>query len=205
MYIPQVLGDNGAGAYSNLIAGLQWVANDVAAHNNAPSVAVLSLGGPTSKALNDAINTLVDKNVAIAVAAGNEFGADACTVSPASAQKAVTTGATDRQDRRAPFSNVGSCLDIWAPGQDIVSAGINNDESSRTYSGTSMAAPLVAGAMALIREENPEATPQEVVDLLLSNARRGNFATGSTRKFLQTSYRDVEIPKRIERVKTRKP
>jgi subtilisin family serine protease len=81
------------------------------------------------------------------VAAGNNNGADACSQSPASAPSAITVGATDSNDYLASFSNVGSCLTIFAPGSSIVSAGHQWDTQETTMSGTSMAAPHVGGLL----------------------------------------------------------
>lgn len=112
----KALGDDGSGSYSDIIAGLRW-ASDHARSNGWPAVLSLSLGGPRSKSLDDAVSSVASQGYAVVVAAGNEFGADACGVSPAGASQAITVGATDRNDNKASFSNVGRCIDIWAPGK----------------------------------------------------------------------------------------
>lgn len=95
------------------------------------------------------------------VAAGNSAD-DACLYSPASSVKAITVGSTDSSDGRSSFSNRGSCVDIYAPGSFIKSAYYRTDSDFATLSGTSMAAPHVSGAVALVYEANPSFTPDEV-------------------------------------------
>ncbi len=111
------MGDDGSGSYSNIISGLQYVVQDVKAHNNWPAVASLSLGGQKSQSLEDAVSQVVAAGIPVVVAAGNEYGADACTTSPAGAPSAIAVASSDRNDNASPFSNVGKCVDIWAPGE----------------------------------------------------------------------------------------
>ena len=82
--------------------------------------------------------------------------------SPASEPRAYTVGSTTSQDARSSFSNHGTCLDIFAPGSSIVSAGVSSDSSLTTKSGTSMATPHVAGVAALILSSNSSKTVDEV-------------------------------------------
>lgn len=114
----KALSDDGSGTYSDVIEALRWAADD-AANNGWPAVISLSLGGPQSISLDQAVNEVVNRGYPVIVAAGNEFGADTCGLSPAGASEATAVGATDRNDRKASFSNIGKCLDIWAPGNDI--------------------------------------------------------------------------------------
>ena len=108
----------------------------------------------------------------VAVAAGNEDD-DACGSSPAREPAALTVAATDRDDRRASFSNRGSCVDLFAPGVDIVSDWYSGDTATEELSGTSMAAPHVAGAAALLLGAEPGLTPAQVADRLLGSATPG--------------------------------
>ncbi|KAG8924760.1 hypothetical protein FRC02_010202 [Tulasnella sp. 418] len=108
----------------------------------------MSLGGPPNQALDNAVNTAVDRGIIAVVAAGNE-NKDASTSSPARAAKAFTVGAIDQRDNKAIFSNFGNLLSIWAPGVDVLSAGNTTPTSTRSMSGTSMATPHVAGVFAL--------------------------------------------------------
>ncbi|KAJ3089506.1 hypothetical protein HK102_006239 [Quaeritorhiza haematococci] len=141
----KVLGAGGSGSYSTVIAGIDWVAQ------NAPpgkSIASMSLGGEKNRAADDAVNAAVARNIPFVVAAGNDYAADACNVSPAGAARAFTVSATTAMDALAAFSNVGKCVEILAPGVDIVSTAPYN--GTRTLSGTSMAVPHVSGIMALV-------------------------------------------------------
>ena len=117
LHAVKVLGGDGAGSFSGIIDGLRWVKQDVAAHGGWPAVASLSLGGDRSVSLDDAVQEVVSAGIPVVVAAGNDFGADACTKSPAGASAAITVAATDINDQAASFSNIGSCVDIWAPGK----------------------------------------------------------------------------------------
>jgi subtilisin family serine protease len=173
----RVLGCDGSGSYSGIIAGIDWIT----ANAQKPAVVNMSLGGDADGSLDQAVRRSIASGVTYAVAAGNS-SADACGVSPARAAEAITVGATDSDDARASFSNYGSCLDIFAPGVGIVSAGNAADTGSRVMSGTSMATPHVAGAAALYLSANPQATPAQVRDALVAGATPGavsNAGSGS--------------------------
>ncbi|MEP6905783.1 MAG: S8 family serine peptidase, partial [Gemmatimonadales bacterium] len=166
----RVLDCSGSGSYSGVIAGIDWVT----AHRVRPAAANMSLGGGYSLALNTAVENSIISGVVYAIAAGNgnafNIPQDACNYSPASAPSAITIGATDNTDTYAYFSNYGTCVDLSAPGVNITSAWIGSATATNTISGTSMAAPHVAGAAALYLQGNPSATPQQVRDALVSNA-----------------------------------
>jgi subtilisin family serine protease len=148
----KVLGCHGSGWTSNIIKGVDWVT----ANARRPAIANMSLGGGASKALDDAVRRSANRGIFYAVAAGNE-GADACTKSPARAGGGTNNGiatvaATDSGDREASFSNYGECVDIWAPGVNILSTRLGG--GTTTMSGTSMASPHVAGGAALYLSKN---------------------------------------------------
>lgn len=145
----------------------------------------MSLGGDRSQSLDDAVQEAVTQGIPVVVAAGNNFGADACTQSPSGAPAAITVGATDRQDHAAAFSNIGSCLDIWAPGVDIVSDWNTGDTATMTLSGTSMATPAVAGVVALLMEDGRANSPSDARSNLNSAAVDINFNSQSTNRFVQ--------------------
>lgn len=153
----KVLGDRGSGSNSDVIAGMDWVAQQ-----GAGSVASMSLGGGFSAASNAAADAMYEAGVTLVVAAGNDNG-DACSSSPASAAMAYTVGATDINDARSSFSNYGTCVDIFAPGSAITAAWPKGGEgATNTISGTSMACPHVAGAAAAIISQNPSYTNAQV-------------------------------------------
>ena len=166
----RVLDCMGSGSSSGVIAGINWMINHHVAGQ--PAVANLSLGGGYDAATNDAINRAVADGITVVVAAGNE-STDACTKSPASAPAAVTVGSTTSLDAKSSFSNTGACVDIFAPGSIITSAGITSTTAAAQMSGTSMAAPHVAGVAALILGNARALTPAEVATRLTSDATRG--------------------------------
>ena len=166
----RVMSCAGSGSTSGVIAGIDWIIGDHQA--GVPAVANMSLGGPSSTALNAAVARGVADGVVFVVAAGND-GVNACRYSPASAASAVTVGATGATDVRATFSNFGSCLDIFAPGEAITSSNIGSDTASATWSGTSMASPHVAGVAALLLAATPTATVEAISRALVLNATTG--------------------------------
>ena len=161
----QVMDCSGYGWDSVIIAGMDWVVSHHVA--GVKAVANMSLGGDYSYALNAAVQRMVNDGIVVVVAAGNDT-ADACSVSPASAPAAITVGASTSSDYRAYFSNYGSCLDIFAPGDSITSTVMGSSFS--TWSGTSMASPHVAGAAAILWSLHPEWTASEVSAALIAAA-----------------------------------
>lgn len=167
----RVLGCTGASAGNSVIAGLEWVLSNVAA-NPGPAVVNMSLGGGASTALDTAVQNMVNAGITVVVAAGNS-STDACTVSPAREPKAITVAASSNSDQHAYFSNFGSCVDIYAPGVNIVSSSNTSANGLVSMSGTSMASPHVAGVVAKYLSANPGATPVQasaaIVDSALTN------------------------------------
>jgi len=169
---------NGSGTDADVIAGVDWVTRQVQDHGW-PAVANMSLGGSPAPALDLAVCRSIQAGVTYAVAAGNE-NQDACASSPARVGQAIGTGASDRSDARASFSNTGQCVDVFGPGRDITSA--RNGGGSTTLSGTSMASPHAAGVASLCLERNPGSSPAQVERCVLDHATRGSLSgigTGS--------------------------
>jgi serine protease len=164
----KVLADSGSGAWSGVIAGMNWV-TEQSQTSGRRSVANLSLGGGFTQTVNDAVNAAVAGGVTCAVAAGNS-NANACNYSPASAVDAITVGATDQANRRASYSNYGTCLDMFGPGSAITSAWIGSPSATNTISGTSMASPHVAGVAAKVLSVNSGFTPAQVLTQLQNTA-----------------------------------
>jgi subtilisin family serine protease len=182
----RVLGCDGSGSYSQIIAGVDWVTKNAIK----PAVANMSIGGSNSATLNDAVKRSMAAGVTYAVAAGNS-STDACTQSPASLPDTITVGATDSQDAQSSFSNYGTCVDIYAPGTSITSSYNTSNTGVGTMSGTSMATPHVAGAAALYLAQNPKATPAQVRDALVNNATTGKITKlgkGSPNKLLYIGF-----------------
>jgi subtilisin family serine protease len=168
----KVFGCGRFGSSSDTLSALDWVRLNY----QSPAVVNMSLGSGVSPATDSAVNDVIDAGITVVVAAGNDGlspdgrSPDACDTSPARVPNAITVGNTTSSDRRAPSSNFGSCLDLFAPGSAIISAGIGNDDDTITLSGTSMASPHVAGVIANYLESKPGATPTEVSQLIINNA-----------------------------------
>ena len=150
----------------------------------------MSLGGGASSALDTAVTNSINSGVSYAIAAGNS-NANACNYSPARVASANTIGATTSTDARASFSNYGSCLDLFAPGNSITSSWNTSDTATNTISGTSMATPHVTGAIALYLQTNPGASPSTVSSALISNSTLNNVTspgTGSPNRLLYSIF-----------------
>lgn len=184
----RILNCAGAGSYSGIIAGVDWVTRNAVR----PAVANMSIGGPASSALNAAVNRSIASGITYAVAAGNE-NRNSCSYSPASTANAITVAATDQTDTRAGFSNYGSCVDLFAPGVRITSAGYGSNSAASVMSGTSMATPHVTGAAALVAAAHPAWTPARITAALLDNASANQVAApaGSPNRMLDTAFLNV--------------
>lgn len=163
----RVLNCKGSGSNSGIIKALDWVARNAIK----PAVVNMSLGGGKSTALNNAVNGVSNSGVTVVVAAGNS-GDDACKYSPSSASLALTVGSSTKSDSRSSFSNYGSCVKIYAPGSNIVSAGTSSNSSTTTKSGTSMASPVVTGVVARLLQSNPSYSPNQVKNQIISQATK---------------------------------
>ena len=175
----RVLDCNGSGSWSGVIAGIDFVT----AHHvdGARAVANMSLGGPASSAVDAAVTRSINDGVTYVVAAGNGNNAgvaqDACRFSPARVGNALTVGATDESDKKASWSNFGKCVDLFAPGVGILSAGHDANDDTETMSGTSMAAPHTAGVVALYLQSATNTSPLAVRTALVSNLTAGKLSS----------------------------
>jgi subtilisin family serine protease len=179
----RVLDCNGSGTNSGVIAGVDWVTGN----KSGPAVANMSLGGGASTALDSAVQRSINAGVTYAVAAGNDSGANACNYSPARVGPALTVGSSTSTDARSSFSNIGSCLDLFAPGSSITSAWHTGASATNTISGTSMASPHVAGVAALYLQGSPSASPSTVSSAIVNGATTNvltNVGSGSPNRLL---------------------
>jgi serine protease len=186
LHAVRVLGCNGSGSTSGVIAGIEWVTNN----HIKPAVANMSLGGGASTALDDAVRNSIAAGVTYAIAAGNS-NANACNSSPSRVTQALTVGSSTNTDARSSFSNFGTCVDLFAPGSNITSAWNTSDTATNTISGTSMATPHVAGVAALYLAGDPTATAATVHAAVVNNAsldKLTGVGTGSPNRLLHSRF-----------------
>jgi len=197
----RVFGCGGSGGQDDAIAGINWVqANAIK-----PAVANMSIqaycaGGnvcadidPVSQAIGELV---VNGGVTAVTAAGNR-NVNACTSQYARSPHAIAVGNVTSTDAKASTSNWGGCVNIWAPGTNILSAYHGFDTDSATLSGTSMAAPHVAGAAALVLGRNPSFTTNQVFSALLTMSTPGKVTgltpgAGDNNRLLYTSPSPVK-------------
>jgi subtilisin family serine protease len=182
----RVLGCDGSGYVSGIVAGIDWMI----ANAKKPAVANMSLGGSATSTLDSAVAKAVSNGITMAVAAGNS-NADACNTSPARAPSAITVGATGSSDERASYSNWGTCLDVFAPGNSITSASNGSDNGAAIMSGTSMASPHVTGLAAVYLQSNPGASPATVASAIKAGATTGLVAGAGAGSPNALIYTDV--------------
>jgi len=191
----RVLNCTGGGSTADVLAAVEWMIEDHV--DTEPAVANFSLGGSFSLALNSAMVSLIEDNVSVVVAAGNN-NRDACSYSPASEPLAITVGGINQADGKVTSSNFGPCIDVFAPGTDIVSVWITSNTSLRSVSGTSIAAPFVSGVVAMMLEEDNSLTPAQVHEQVVTTATNtpiSSAGTGSPTRILFNGYSlPVEAP-----------
>ncbi|MGW0735230.1 S8 family peptidase [Streptomyces sp. NPDC002851] len=188
----RVLNNQGSGTTAQVVAGIDWVTRNAVK----PAAANMSLGGGADSALDTAVRNSIAAGITYSLAAGNE-NTDASTKSPARVAEGITVGATTRSDSRASYSNYGSVLDLFAPGSSITSTWNSSDTATNTISGTSMAAPHVAGAAALHLADNPNATPAQVRDALVAASSTGvvtSPGSGSPNRLLNVGSGSTQPP-----------
>jgi subtilisin family serine protease len=156
----------GEGYMSDFISALDWV---VAHRPSGPAVVNFSGGGPAYAPADTAVANTVKAGIPVVIAAGND-ATPACGDSPGRVPQALTVAASDINDREAYFSDYGSCVDLFAPGVDIVSDSNASTVATETMSGTSMAAPHATGAVARYLQNHPQSTPSQVFAALVKAA-----------------------------------
>ncbi|KAK6511122.1 hypothetical protein TWF481_000044 [Arthrobotrys musiformis] len=184
----KVLGDNGSGSIAGIVSGIDSVIIEHGKRSRDAtfqgSVISMSLGGDgLPQAMFIALQKASQAGIHISVAAGNE-NQDACNTSPAGFSRQlpiISVGATDIDDARASFSNFGNCVDIHAPGVDIVSTFSTSNTATRSLQGTSMACPHVTGMIAdlLVLNPNLRQNPTGMKNLLISMAQQGVIRAGN--------------------------
>lgn len=164
------------------------------------AVASLSLGGDFSIAINNAMLSMVQANIVVVVAAGNEYG-DACDFSPSSMGTnagVLTVGASNIADSRPAWSNYGSCVSISAPGVEIIGAWPSSNAATNTLSGSSMATPFVSGVAALTLNQNLSLTVPQVKQSIVTYATpsvvTGASSTGGGKNLLYSLVVPGTVP-----------
>jgi cerevisin len=170
---------------ANTISGINYVAGNVRSTQR-PGIACMALSGDRFESINDATTILVADRVTVVVAAGNN-NEDAANTSPASAPAVIVVGSSDITNTRAPTSNFGTVLDLFAPGVEIRSASPPGPYDTGTGSGTSQATAHVAGIAATLLSANPNLTPgpmfERILELVTPNAISG-VPAGTTTDFV---------------------
>ncbi|MEO8634096.1 MAG: S8 family serine peptidase [Gemmatimonadales bacterium] len=169
----RVLDCGGSGTFAQVISGINWVTGEHNAHPGQNSVANMSLGGGLDPATNTAVRNSIAAGVVYSLSAGNSFGVNACTQSPAAVTEALTVMAFDINDRIANFSNIGPCTDLGGPGVNITAGWIGSPTATNIISGTSMSSPHVAGTAVLYLAANPGQTVLQVNTAIINNATNG--------------------------------
>jgi hypothetical protein len=177
LFAVKVLNCQGSGTYSGILSGLEFVhkrhEEQSKENPNVKSVISMSLGGGFSRAINRAVEAIVENNsMYVVVAAGNE-DSNACRTSPASARGILTIMASDKYDNRAYFSNYGSCADLYSPGVNILST-IPNGKTA-VYSGTSMATPVLVGVLNHYLDEFSNLNMRQVKNKMMSDATKNKI------------------------------
>ncbi|HEY0639235.1 MAG TPA: S8 family serine peptidase [Pseudonocardiaceae bacterium] len=189
----KVLTCSGSGSNAGVIAGVDWVTSH---HTSGPAVANMSLGGGAASALDTAVRNSIADGVTYALASGNS-NTSACNSSPARVAEGITVNSTTNTDARSSFSNYGTCTDIFAPGSNITAAWYTSNTATNTISGTSMATPHVAGAVALYLQGNPSVGPSAVASALYAASTPNKVTspgTGSPNRLLYVGGGGTEPP-----------
>ena len=194
----RVLGCDGTGYVSDLLAGLDWIATN----GVLPAVINMSINAGASEAFDESARGALKAGVTFVAAAGND-SVDACGGLVGGVPELIVVGASGASDARSWFSNYGRCLDLFAPGENIVSAYAGNDEDRAVLSGTSMASPYVAGAAALYLQHTPDASPAQAAVAITRSATADvilDAGTNSPNRLLFTPHFGDTTPPLISAV-----
>ena len=206
IYSVRVLNCFGSAPWSVIVSGINY-AVEKASETGRPSVISMSLGGGYTHSVNLAVANAVNGNedlgipgVTVVAAAGNSYFRDACNYSPASTPEAITVGSSTIENQLSYFTNIGPCVDIFAPGSDIYAASYSCETCYTYKSGTSMATPLVSGVVAIMLGRQPQLTPTEVHQLMIDNSIKDdlNFSAAPSYASLEnTVNRLLHIPGKL--------
>ncbi|KJQ54441.1 Extracellular serine proteinase precursor [Microbacterium sp. SA39] len=189
VYPVRVLDCKGESLSTTILTGIEWVAENAVR----PATINYSVGcrqACSIPSIDAAVKSIVASGITWVSAAGNSND-DACRYSPQLVPETITVGNSTRTDSKAPSSSWGRCLDVWAPGSEIISSWFTGDTEARSATGTSMAAPHVTGATALYLSANPSATPAQVHAAVVDNATPGTLTgldTASPNRLLYTGF-----------------
>ncbi|XP_071477017.1 extracellular serine proteinase-like [Diadema antillarum] len=167
LYGVRVLDCSGQGTLTQLLDGLEWVRQNA----RKPAIVSMSLTSLGSGSVDSAVNDVYNDGITVVAAAGNDE-ANACFYSPGRNPNVLTVAATRDDDYEPAFSNYGDCVDLYAPGVDIISTWYTGNSATETLSGTSMACPHVTGAAAIILQEHNSYSPRQVMDKIINDATR---------------------------------
>lgn len=199
----RVLDCDGVGYFSDLIKGLNWVAETHPQEMH--GIINLSISGVSYDLINSAIESLYNENLLTVVAAGN-YGSNACNYSPANSEVALTVGSIDKDFKRSGFSNYGDCVDIYAPGFYVRSADASSAVGSSLRSGTSQSAPYATGTAAVLFSEGLVDSPREAINWINFNSIKDVVTeTNSFRDNLLQSFRPEESTDVLEPEPTPEP
>ena len=196
MYSLRVLGCNGKEAVSGIVMGIDFLIGKSKKESNR-KVMGLSLDLKKLRSLNMAVEMAAQNNIPAVVAAGNQ-GKDSCSYSPSSAPSSISVAATNLQGLAMSFSNGSKCVDLFAPGSEITSAGYACSSCEMVKSGTSMSAPHVLGASAILLQEDSDLTAGEVKQKLIEQSTQGIVDLSSLPQVLAKS-----IPNRLLYINTK--